>query len=304
MALGSGDRTKVKFEASEVFWGTQECRSYQATPDIAGSLDSLYEEINGMDQDVAEQRHYWWLDLDGVGTDPAIAGATAIPVVIATGDSAATIAAAIQAAVSANQYFNSEVIDTDQVRVQNKYIGAITAEGGNSTFVKTAELTGNGGNLGGTSGGITLETAVEVFTVLLDQTGNIPRDAIQTSVSASVSMSLAELTKERKELLIGSAHGNNYTPGGGTSLQGYGRSKLYESVLSYSGPLYLRPIRNKASGDRSEDVVLWLTAPEIGSLNFSGTDPQVAEITFNAYLDSTKPEEIDLFAIGDWTQDL
>lgn len=78
--------------------GVAEVRQYTAVADIAGSLnntylDNLYDGLgNGF---------YIWHNVNGAGTDPALAGKTGIVVAIPTGETANNVAIAHKAAVAA-----------------------------------------------------------------------------------------------------------------------------------------------------------------------------------------------------------
>lgn len=67
-----------------------------AVPDVAGSLQSTYFYASSK-----TANYYFWMNVSSGGVDPAIAGKTGIEVDIATGDTAATIGAAIRAAAAA-----------------------------------------------------------------------------------------------------------------------------------------------------------------------------------------------------------
>jgi hypothetical protein len=84
------------------------------------TLDGTYFFINSA-LDAAE--YYVWYNVDAVGTDPLISGKTAIPVVIASGDSAISVASATSSALSS---LFTVVLDSNKVTVTNKLIGVTT----------------------------------------------------------------------------------------------------------------------------------------------------------------------------------
>ncbi len=65
--------------------------------DVAGSLNSKYFLLDGADG----INYYIWFNVSAGGVDPAVADRTGVPVAIATNDSANTIAAALESAMSA-----------------------------------------------------------------------------------------------------------------------------------------------------------------------------------------------------------
>jgi hypothetical protein len=304
MSCLSGSRTGVKLEAARVSWGRRHCREITFIADVSGNQSGKYFDLNAINSSGAEVKYYVLID-NGSAVDPAPAGKTKITVSITNGDSATAIALAAKTAIDLNANFIA-TIDADnsaKMCAKNAYVGLITEESSTGatglTFI--VEILGIGGDLGKTSGGISLNLEGQTFEVKADQTAEILLDEIMIGNSATLEMSLIELSLERWKTLIGSVSGNFYEPLSGTELIGFGESKLYKSMLDYSGELVLHPIRLD-DADKSEDVIFWLCAPIPSSINYSGTEQQALEISFKAYLDSTKPKEINLFAIGDHTQ--
>ncbi len=70
--------------------------------------------------------YYVWFNLDSGGSDPAIAGKTAIPVAITTGNSVATMATATAAAIDALAAFVSTSGGTSTVTITNAVSGVAT----------------------------------------------------------------------------------------------------------------------------------------------------------------------------------
>ena len=56
--------------------------------------------------------------------------------------------------------------------------------------------------------------------------------------------------------------------------------------------------------DKSYDITFFKSAPKPASINFSGEEAQVMEVTFTALLDSSVQEAINLMAFGDSSQDV
>ena len=68
----------------------------QAIADVGGNLGGKYFLFN-----TPERAYYVWLDVDNGNTDPAVDGRIGVEVDISSGDTANTIAAAIQVALDA-----------------------------------------------------------------------------------------------------------------------------------------------------------------------------------------------------------
>ena len=90
--------------------------------DVAGSLNNKYFFLNAA---LDATKYYVWFNVNSAGTDPALAGYTAIPVALATGASANSVASAIQAAVDALAPFVATV-STNTVTITNASVGSTT----------------------------------------------------------------------------------------------------------------------------------------------------------------------------------
>lgn len=290
----------IKLEAAQVYWGKEACRVVTLVDDVAGSLNGLWAPVDVIQNDGTVIKYYFLLD-NGSAVDPAPAGRTLVEVLFTNGDSAEDLAIALAAALDAIANLEAEVVDDVQVHYRNLWIGAVS-----ETFATLAPLVvdfqnGIGGFLGRTAEGI--EVSIETLSteITANQSGELVLDEIGQGQSGSCSASFIELTKERFETMLAGAVGGVHTPMGGTKLIGGGSSKLFQSLKELGGKLILHPQRLPLS-DRSEDFIFWKSAPKPESLNYSGTDVQALSVTFTAYLDDDKPAEINLYAIGDWTQ--
>lgn len=308
----STQRINATLEAANVKWGKQHCRTITCAANTADALDGLYLPINYLTPNLVEVKGYVWFDGAGAGTDPAPSGLTLIGSVSVTGGSetATQVAAALKTTLDAAvvsgsiKAFKTTTVAAGVATVENNFIGAVSAEtDADSTGFTFATLTtGVGVDLGATSEGIELSMEAQSVDIVSNQTGGLISSQVYTGSSASLSMSLLEVTKARFDLLVGEVTGDSVTPSGGTSVTGFGESRLFQSLDQLGGMLILHPIR-LASTDYSSDVVFWKSAPKPQSLNFDGTAPQVMAVEFMAYLDLTKNTAINLFAKGDWTQD-
>lgn len=304
-------RIDATLEAANVKWGKQHCRTFTAVANTANVLAGLYLPVNYMTPGLVEVTGYIWFD-DGVEVDPAPAGLTLIGAVsVTSGDTAAVVAAAMKVTIDAAvvtgtiKAFRPSTVLAEVITVENKFIGAISEETDPDTtgIVDEVLRVGLGVDLGATSEGIELSMEAQAVEIKSNQTGEIISEEIYVGSSASLSMSLLEVSKARFDLLVGEVTGDNLTPSGGTKLSGFGESRLYQSLSDLGGQLILHPIRLPAT-DYSSDVIFWKSAPKPASLNFDGTAPQVMGVDFTAYLDQSVDTSINLFAKGDWTQDV
>ena len=302
MSLSGSSKNDIKLEAVSVKWGREECRKVTFVDDVAGSLDAEYWDLNTLDEDQVETQYVVWLD-NGASVDPSGAK-TGIQVTYTDDDSASVIAGLFVTALAA---INVNVSQSGaEVIYENKDIGAVTEEDNTNAPALTFEVlsAGIGGSLGATAeGGSTLSIETQSVELKADQTGQIVLGEIYTGSTASVEMSLIEMTKARWETVIGSVTGDKFTPTAGTRLVGQGTSRLYKNLFDLGGKLILHPIRLGAS-DKTEDIIFWKSAPKPSSVSFSGQDIQGMEVAFTAYNDTSKPAEISLWSQGDYTQDL
>lgn len=298
----STKKVTARLEAVNVSWGRRQCRTVTTIENAADVLDGKYLPLNYISAG-AEVQGYIWFDSDGGAVDPAPTGLTLIGAVsISSGDSAAAVAAAIKTTIDANANFKDATVSGSVVTIENLNVGAITAETDTDStgFTLAVLVSGIGGDLGATEGGIVLSTETTSVEIRADQFGELLLDEVITGNAASVEMSLLEMTPARWAVIVGGVVGDNLQ-GGSSEVTGIGESKLYQNLTDLSGELILNPVR-LGSADRSSDIALWNCAPLPSSINFSGTETQKMEVTFKAYLDSTKDTKINLMMFGDHTQ--
>jgi len=290
----------IKLEAAQVYWGREACRVVTLVADVAGNLSGKWFPLDVLQSDGTKELYYVLFD-NGSAVDPEPAGRTLIEVAYTNGATASTLAGLLNAELTSIAGLESEVVGGNTVHVRNLWIGAVNESYATLTPITVELENGLGGFLGRTSEGIEVTIETQSTEITSNQTGEIILDEIGQGQAGSCSAAFIELTKERFEAILAGAVGGVYTPMGGTKLIGGGSSKLFQSLKELGGKLILHPQRLPLT-DRSEDFIFWKSAPKPESLNYSGTDVQALNVTFTAYLDDSKPAEINLFAIGDWTQ--
>jgi hypothetical protein len=304
MSLSGSSTNEIKLEAVSVKFGREECRKVTFVDDVAGSVSGQYFDLNTLDADQVETKYYVLFEGDTPPVDPAPVGKTKITVRFADDDDAATIATSFLGELAALDLNASQ--SGAEVIYENSDIGKISIEDKSNAALFTFEIlaSGLGGDLGSTAeGGSTLNIETQSVELKADQTGQVVLGEIYTGSTASVEMSLIEMTKERWETIVGSVTGDVFEPTSGTRLVGQGTSRLYQNLFNLGGKLILHPIRlDKA--DRTEDITFWKSAPKPSSVSFSGQDIQGMEVTFTAYNDSSKPASVSLWAQGDYKQEL
>jgi hypothetical protein len=162
--------------------------------------------------------------------------------------------------------------------------------------IKACDVTWDGEDLGYIDSEIEVSTEESVFDVTTHQTGTQVIGNIRTGFSAEVTLGLKESDVAKLKKII-TASGDTHTVGS-EELFGWGTSKQFTGTFADAKTLVLHP---KANGeDKSEDWNFWKAYPMIdGSLTFSGESAQIIPVKFKVYMDDTKPDEINMFAIGD-----
>lgn len=288
--------TEIVLEAASVSFGKEEQTCIDPVAGLAGG-ESLH--VSNVSTDF-----YLWFTVDGVGVDPAPVGRTAIPVALPAAYTVAQATELIKTAVeSVKGFYGTVTIDGLGVVLEAPTMGvSLTAAADvDSGFTIAVKRAGFLENLGKTKEGITVSFEATTFDVKSNQTGELLLDQIIQGTSASMEMSLLEVSKDRLEKIIAEGYGDSYTPAAGTSLVGFGTSKNFKSSFESAGRLVLHPLRLEDSV-RTEDVTFWKTLPMPSSINYDGGDTKALSVSFSALVDETKPKEISVYAVGDSEQ--
>ena len=306
--MASSQQSTFLLSAADVSWGRRECYTVKVN-DLAADMDGEHFLVDAPASDFgAVGLFYVWFD-DGVAADPAPLGRTGIAVDISAATTSADVAAAMVAALEANANFRSKLDAADLTGetavMEAEFKGAITTAAADvdSGVTITRNREGLGGDLGRTSGGVEVSMETQSVVINSDQTGQLVLDEVYTGQTVEVTVSFLEMTAERWETIVGSVVGSNLTPSGGTQVTGFGESNLYRSFVDFGGELVLHPSRFDAA-DNTKNITLPLSVPKPASINFSGEEPQIMEVTFSALLNKDLDTSINLMFFGDNTQDL
>lgn len=248
-------------------------------------------------------KYVFWMN-DGAGTDPVVAGYTSIEVDTSAATTEVEVVALLKTAMETVEFWATISTDTLSLEVKNKVIGAVleAAVDVDSTFVIVTDVVGLGGFLGLTEP-LEMSMEVESVDITANQTGNTVLDKFVTAVSASMSTTILQMTKENWSRLVGQGVGGTFTPAGGTEVIGYGSASINKSFFAIAGELNLQPISAEET-DHSRDLTFHSTVPNPESINFDSLEKQGMAVTFDALLDASKNANINLFTFGDSSQDL
>jgi hypothetical protein len=292
---------KITLQPMNVVWGKRFKATVTTVADVAESLDGLYFSFNLPDTSLVAALFAVWMD---IGSDPAptVSGATMIPVVVASGATAAAIATAIAAALNGNATFalhGKASASGAVVTIKAKRPGSVATIAANtSTFTVATVQAGTGRDLGGTSGGIEVSIAGEMVDVVADQTGQQILDQILNATNVELSMTLLELTQENWEAMLGQVIGDTLM-GDVSEVVGLGDSKRFKNMSQYAAELILSPV---GATDLSQNLYFWKVFPMIDSINYSGQDLAQMSLTWRALRDTDKDSKINLMILGDGEQ--
>ena len=168
--------------------------------------------------------------------------------------------------------------------------------------VEPMDVTWNTTDLGGLDGDISFSFNVTTVEVTAHQHGTQVLDEIVTGKTVeSISMVLKETDAAKVEALI-AATGGSFTPASGTEVVGLGTADNFKVLSSIAQKLVLHPTRLEAA-DLSKDICFWKTVPIVKAFTFSPENVATLEIEFKVFPDFTKETAVNIFAIGDHTQD-
>lgn len=294
------DPTKIGLKPTDVFLGLRNKDEVTTVADVAGSLGGTSWHFEKVALDGTVTQYYVWYD-GGGDTDPAPAGRTSVTVSYTDNDTAATIASLTQAAVDAVAGVAARV-SADKVTLFNGAIGAMTAATDvNSGFAFANAVAGEKDDLGSLDGAPDFSSSFSFVDVKADQLGDTLLDQVQNGVGLEVTMSLLEVDPLTWEKIVGDVAGDKYTPGGGTQLVGVGTSKRFNNMKQYSKELVMKPSN---SSDDLENITIFNAFPDLTSITYSGTELHKMEVTFRAFVDTSKNEKVSLYAYGDTSQDV
>jgi hypothetical protein len=298
MGCGTTRRIEAELEASTIRWGRLACREITFVADDTDSLDDEFILLEAYTPEGTKVVYEV-----GKGVDPETPGTTFVSVSFTTDSTAAQVASAFNTAldgISGAPF--ALTLDGAKLTVKNRFIGKTEDDMQTSGFTLDTYEDGLDVALGATSDSIDISLEVSVLDITSNQTGGIVADQIFQGLSAELTGAFIEITKDRFDLLVGSVTGDSVTPAAGTTVTGFGESRLFQSLAALGGVMILHPIR-LPNTDRSNDWVFWRSAPKLNGLNFDGTAPQAMDITFEAYLDQSVNKKINLAAKGDWAQE-
>lgn len=238
-----------------------------------------------------------WFDVNNASTEPTVSGSTGISVELTGSETSAQIATAIDSAIEAVVAANYTGTISDSTTVKFVYddTSKITApeQGTAGSLLQLSRVQIGGSiDLGLLDGDVTFDPNVEVQDVTAHQTGAVVQAQLITSVGGTVSLTLKEYLPSRYRELFEAIGGKVAT----TSVTGFGSAMVGKNLLATAKRLKLKPV---GAADETETYTVWKAVPELGSITFSGENPNTLPLEFTAYIDDSKDTTVNVWAFGD-----
>ena len=239
-------------------------------------------------------------DLDNAGvTSPG--GGTDIEVDVATGDSEATVIAAIETAIEAATGYEGAVNGSQMIlTLDTTDVVATDAADVDTGFIFDVLNKGGSTDLGLIDGDVEPSFTEDKLDVTAHQFGTSILAQLRQGNNAEVTIALKESSNALyKEIFT--AGGETFTPASGTEVFGWGDSKQGTNVIRNARRLVFHPVAN-AEADKSEDLTFWYAYPNPDSIVYSGENFNLLNVTFTTFLDLTKARAVRRFVYGDSSQ--
>jgi len=292
----SSTAAEVRIQTVEARWEIEEAFCVDFKGATSANLDELYILFS---TDAVD--YFLWFDGTGSSTAPVVSGRTAIEADISGDSTVAAILATVDTAVEAATGYTGE-IDGTILRLTLDNTNEVANEPEQGTTSLAVMPLNRGGNihLGLISGDVVPTLEETLFDVLAHQTGQTILAQLRQGLGVSLPLALIDYNVDLYSQLV-SVAGGKFTPSGGTELYGRGTGSLGKNTIVNARRLVLHPF-NKAAADRSEDITVWLAYPNVDNITYSGENPQTMNVTFTAFPDDRRPEDINMIAFGDSSQ--
>lgn len=246
----------------------------------------------------AGTRYKVWFD-DGVETEPTVASTTALAVDISAATSSADIATALKAAIdgtAAAAFTGTITNDTTVKFVYDDTSKVNSVEQGTAGTLLQLSRVQIGGyiELGLLDGDVSFDPSVETLDVTAHQTGAVVQSQLITSVGGTVSLTLKEYKPALYREIFEAIGGKVAT----TDVVGFGSVMVGKNLLGVAKRLKLKPVY-KGADEEDETYTVWKAVPSLGSITFSGENPNTLPLEFTAYIDDAQNTAVNVWAYGD-----
>ena len=275
--------------------------------DVASSLNNkyfLFYTPGGV-------KHYAWYDVNSAGADPAISGGTPHEVNLGVADSAAAVATATAAVLTAVTGFDCTADEYGVLTLVGTVAGyAKPAHEGGAATGFTFEVNYYGDtaiDLGAIDGDVDPTKETNYLDVTSHQTGSNILSHIATGMSLNLPLVLKETSTSQLRKIMGTGEGDVLIPDGtgvsSTEVFGYGNSRQFKQTIGRARKLVLHPVSLPTS-NKSRDVTFWKAFPTLNNFAFSSENVLMMSVEFKIYPDYTKDPRVTFWARGDGSQTL
>lgn len=286
----------ISITAVDVYWRIES----RSLIDASSLSDPDGTSFDLFDTDGAAARV--WFNLDAGSVAPSTpAGGRLIEVAVTTGDSAATIATAIAAAIGGDSKFGASATSTT-IQVDSVEVGEVADPADVDSGVSfTVCYKGKNFELGLLEGEPSPTFEPQVFDVTSHQTGTTILSKLIQGYTANVETVLQETTKSKLSELY-KIYGEAFTPSGGTEVAGAGTGSIGKNLLTEAARLEFVP-RTSLGAELSYQYTFRLAIPVPGTLLFSGENPRTLTVSWDALpeLGATR-SNLDTVVVGDISQ--
>lgn len=289
----------IKIEPCDATWEIEEKWQVRLVADVASSLNNKWFKVFFAD---LTWKHVWF-NIGAAGADPAPVGsAGGIMVAGAVNASAATLAAAAALAIDADAGLVSTASGSD-VLITNLVAGQTGSmvDGAAPTGFRFTQMQDGGKlELGYLDGDIEVTFEEQTLDITAHQTGTTVLTGLRQGLINEITLTMKEADMEKyRELLLGTA-GAVHTPASGTEVMGWGTASIGQNVIIKARRLVLHPVAQGSS--KTRDLCFWKAYALPDTLTISGENPKTLGLSFKVYRDDAKPEAVNQFVFGDWSQ--
>lgn len=290
--------------ASSVFLGKATKQAGCITAQAATALDGKYFVMH---EPTTALKHVFWFD--GGGAAPVIADASSTTAITIVGtESATAVAALMVTALNLKAWIGTASNSAAHVSYDFTADGyAYEARDGEGLLAtgmvfNVSKFGAAQVDVGALDGTINITIEPRTKEVMDSRYGNSVADELILGWNISASWTMKDSTVANLQKYLG-LMGGVYVPddGSGAKLAGLGTKQIGRSKKSYATQVVIRPTKNVASNDYSEDRFIPLAAVDLSQFDFDPESEQMIPVTAKGYFaDPTEVNSfVNFFGLGD-----
>ena len=290
LQAGIADPDAFVFDSQPDVDGVAEVTDVTARADASGDLNNKYFVFS-----TPTEEFYAWFNVNAGGTDPNVAGRTAIPVAIAIDETADNVAAALKTAIEASAANVTVAIDASKITITN---------GDNGNVDDAADLGTTGFTISTTTQGVTEVDSTDESVLFYGANQGEWNDKIGFTLKTYDTY--PDDVKEEGAFLVSVYKFSNQLQPveeficsrDETKLDGYNRNIFVDEIMG--GSNFLRGRSNTAVDSaiqpKDQDTILWLNGGDDGT---AVTDAEM--IIASNVLANKEETPVTVFMDGGWT---